>query len=131
MVYPFVANKVEQLELDPIKKVDGYIWYNTVEKVYKTWVGNTIQIFITDFSFGQNVDEMVQDKLDTKQFTVGFDSVYSLIIKHNKNSHFFNYTIFDTIDNVQINSSVEIINDNEVKVDFTDPVTGHIFMYFQ
>ena len=84
MVYPFVANKVEQLELDPTKKIDGYIWYNTVEKVYKTWVGDSIQIFITDASFAQNVDAMVQDKLDTKQFTVGFDEAYSVVIKHNK-----------------------------------------------
>lgn len=131
MVYPFVANKVEQLELDPVKKIDGYIWYNTVEKVYKTWIGDTIHIFLTDFNFGQNINDLIQDKLDIKQFTVSFKEVYSLVIKHNKNSHFFNYTILDTNENTQIHSSLEIINDNEVKVDFVDPVTGHIFMYFQ
>lgn len=131
MVYPFVANKVEQLELDPTKKIDGYVWYNTVEKVYKTWVGDDIQIFITDFSFANNVDEMVQSTLDSKQFVVSFEEAYSVTIKHNKSSYHFVYSLFDSVTNEQIHTQMEILNDNEVKIDFIDPVSAKMYMLFQ
>lgn len=131
MVYPFVANKVEQLELDPTKKIDGYVWYNTVEKVYKTWVGDEIHIFVTDASFASNVDEMVQASLDTKQFSFSFEEAYSVNVKHNRNSESFTYTVFNTIDKKQVNVQVEIVSENEVKIEFIDSLTGKLFMYFE
>jgi DNA-dependent RNA polymerase auxiliary subunit epsilon len=131
MVYPFVANKIEQLELDPVKKIDGYVWYNTVEKVYKTWVGDDLQIFITDAIFANNVDELVQQSLDERQFTVGFENAYSINVKHNRGTEHFVYSLFDSVEKTQLNVQMEILNENEVKIEFVDPVTGNLFMYFQ
>lgn len=131
MMYPFVSNKIEQLEIDPIKKVDGYIWYNNVEKVYKTWVGDDIHIFITNVIFSDNIEEIVNDKLNNKQFSISFDSVYSINVKHNMDSSKFVYSIFDTVEKTQLNVQMEIVNDNEIKVEFIDPVSGILFMNFQ
>lgn len=130
MVYPFNANRIKQLELDPTKKIEGYVWYNTVEKVYKTWVDDQLQIFMTDAIFSENIGEIVDEQLANKKFSFTFDDAYSVIIKHNKGTKFFNYNLFDTNENCEIQSSVEILNENEVQVDFVDPVTGYIFMYF-
>ena len=131
MVFPFNANKVEQLELDPTKQINGYIWFNTVEKVYKTWVDGQLQIFLTDAAFDSNISELVDDALERHQFTITFADAYSVIVKHNKNSTFFNYNLFDTELNSNLSASLEIIDNNEVKLDFIDPVTGYLFMYFQ
>ena len=90
-----------------------------------------MQIFIINAIFADNVDSMVQESLNQKQFTVGFDDAYSVTIKHNKGSNHFVYSIFDTVENTQLNAQLEIISENEVKVDFIDPMSGNIFMYFQ
>ena len=131
MVYPFVTNKIEQLDFDPDKKINGYVWYNTVEKVYKTWVDENLEIFITDKILSNNMDELIEEKLDKRQFSIGFENVYSIIVKHNKNTKNFVYSVFDSIDNNQLNVQMEILNENEVKVDFVDPVSGSLFMNFQ
>ena len=127
MIYPFETNKIEQLDFDPDKKINGYIWYNTVEKVYKTWVDGKLEIFITDKNLSVNIDNLINDK----QFTIGFEDAYSIYIKHNKNSKNFVYSIFDSNTNNQLNVQMEILNENEVRVDFVDPVSGSLFMKFQ
>lgn len=131
MIYPFVANKVEQLELDPTKKINGYVWYNTIEKVYKTWVDDKIQIFITDSNFEDDITEMIETILGNKKFTFTFTEVYGVTIRHNKGSKNFVYKLFDTVDNVELPLQMEILNDNEVKIDFVDPVSGYIVLFFE
>jgi|LakMenEpi03Aug12_release.lakeMendotaPanAssembly.Ray.scaffolds.fasta_scaffold814786_2 hypothetical protein len=128
MIFPLNANKIEQLELDPEKVINGYIWYNTVEKVYKTWIDGVLNVFITDHT----VNSIMVDKLLLPhQFTISFSNAHSVIIKHNKKTKNFNYNVYDTIDNCNLYCSLEIIDENEVNIDFVDPVTGHIFMYFE
>lgn len=131
MIHPFTTNKIEQLELDPIKRINGLIWYNTVEKVYKTYIEDKLQIFITDNILFDNIGSNIGEELAKKEFTVSFDSVYSVIVKHNKDSEFFNYTIYDAVEKTTLHTSVEILNTNEIRFDFVEAVTGHLYMYFQ
>ena len=131
MIFPLNANKIEQLDLDPEKKVNGYIWFNRVEGVYKTWVDEDLHVFITDHSFVDTDGGLIQQAIDLHQFTVTFTDAYKVIIKHNKDSVFFNYNVFDTVENCGLPCSLEIIDENEVSVDFIDPVTGYIFLYFE
>ena len=135
MILPLNINRVEQLEIDPQKKIDGYIWYNNVEKVYKTYIDQEAHIFITNKKFEADITDLVTDlvnnALSKHQFTITFSDVYKVIIKHNKNTKHFNYNVFDLEENCNLSCSLEIINENEVAVEFVDPVTGYIFMYFE
>jgi len=129
MIFPLNVNKIEQLEFDPQKKVNGYIWFNKVEKVYKTWIDGILNVFLTDHN--DSLSEFVENALGQHQFSISFIEAYSVIIRHNKNTNFFNYNVYDTEENCGLSCSLEIINANEVSVSFTDPVTGYIFMYFE
>ena len=135
MILPLNINRVEQLEIDPQKKIDGYIWYNNVEQVYKTYIDQEAHIFITNKKFEADITDLVNNALSkhqlTHQFTITFSDVYKVIIKHNKNTKHFNYNVFDLEENCNLSCSLEIINENEVAVEFVDPVTGYIFMYFE
>lgn len=131
MIHPFTTNKIEQLELDPSKKINGLMWYNTVEKVYKTYIDDNLQIFITDTILFDNMGSNIGEELAKKEFTVTFDAVFSVVVKHNKQSTFFNYNIYDSIEKTTLATSVEILNENEIRFDFVEAVTGHVFMYFQ
>jgi len=124
MIYPLNANKIEKLQLDPIKKINGYIWFNTVEKVFKTYIDNKLQIFITD----KNIHTAL---ILQHEFNVSFTEAFKIIITHNKNTKIFTYKLFDTIENCSLSVSMNIINENVVSIDFVDPVTGYIFMYFE
>ena len=135
MILPLNINRVEQLEIDPQKKIDGYIWYNNVEQVYKTYIDQEAHIFITNKKFEADITDLVNNALSKyhskHQFTITFSDVYKVIIKHNKNTKHFNYNVFDLEENCNLSCSLEIINENEVAVEFVDPVTGYIFMYFE
>lgn len=131
MILPLNINRVEQLEIDPQKKIDGYIWYNNVEKVYKTYIDQEAHIFITNKKFEADITDLVNNVLSKHQFTITFSDVYKVIIKHNKNTKHFNYNVFDLEENCNLSCSLEIINENEVAVEFVDSVTGYIFMYFE
>ena len=142
MILPLNINRVEQLEIDPQKKIDGYIWYNNVEQVYKTYIDQEAHIFITNKKFEADIKKFEADITDLvnnalskhqskHQFTITFSDVYKVIIKHNKNTKHFNYNVFDLEENCNLSCSLEIINENEVAVEFVDPVTGYIFMYFE
>ena len=142
MILPLNINRVEQLEIDPQKKIDGYIWYNNVEQVYKTYIDQEAHIFITNKKFEADIKKFEADitdlvnnalskALSKHQFTITFSDVYKVIIKHNKNTKHFNYNVFDLEENCNLSCSLEIINENEVAVEFVDPVTGYIFMYFE
>lgn len=135
MILPLNINRVEQLEIDPQKKIDGYIWYNNVEKVYKTYIDQEAHIFITNKKFEADITDLVNNALSKHQskhqFTITFSDVYKVIIKHNKNTKHFNYNVFDLEENCNLSCSLEIINENEVAVEFVDSVTGYIFMYFE
>lgn len=131
MIFPLNANKIEQLEIDPIKKINGYIWFNSVEKVYKTYVDGEIHIFITDKSFNDSDNSIITLTLLSHQFTVTFADAYKVIIKHNKSSSNFNYSLYDAVDKNTISCTLTIVDDNEVFVEFVEPVTGSIFMYFE
>lgn len=131
MILPLNINRVEQLEIDPQKKIDGYIWYNNVEQVYKTYIDQEAHIFITNKKFEAYITDLVNNALSKHQFTITFSDVYKVIIKHNKNTKHFNYNVFDLEENCNLSCSLEIINENEVAVEFVDPVTGYIFMYFE
>lgn len=131
MILPLNINRVEQLEIDPQKKIDGYIWYNNVEKVYKTYIDQEAHIFITNKKFEAYITDLVNNVHSKHQFTITFSDVYKVIIKHNKNTKHFNYNVFDLEENCNLSCSLEIINENEVAVEFVDPVTGYIFMYFE
>ncbi len=128
MIYPLNTNKIEKLDLDPIKKINGYIWFNTVEKVFKTYVDNKLEVFITD----KNLETEIHAALLSKhEFSISFTEAYKIIITHNKNTKIFSYNLFDTLENCSLSVSMNIINENEVSIDFIDPVTGYIFMYFE
>jgi hypothetical protein len=131
MIFPLNANKIESLDLDPIKKIEGYIWYNNVEKAYKTWINNELSIFITAKTFKDDIGKFLDEELFKHEFIVSMSDVYKVNIKHNKNNNNFNYTIFDSLENCAVNASAQIISDNEVSFEFVDPLTGHIYMYFQ
>lgn len=131
MIFPLNANRFERLDLDPVKKIDGYIWFNNVEKVYKTWVNDDLHVFITDKTFQEDIGGMVAAELAKHEFTVTFTDAYKVIIKHNKANTHFNYNVFDTVENCNLPCSMEIVSENEVSVDFIDPVTGYIYMYFE
>jgi len=128
MTFPFNTNSIEQVEIDPQNLYEGIIWYNSVEKVYKTWANNTIQIFLTDSAFADNV---VKSLLENTKFTLTFTDSNSLIVKHNKNTNFFTYQIFDSTLNETVHASIEIIDSNEIRIDFADILSGHLFMSFQ
>lgn len=131
MIFPFGANKIEQLELDPEKIIEGFVWYNKVEKVYKTYIDGIAHVFVTDKAFEDLDNGIIAQALARHQFTVSFTDAYQVIIKHNKGKTNFNYNVYDAEENCNLACSVEIIDENEISVDFVDPVTGHIFMYFE
>mgnify|MGYP004001413655 CR=1 FL=1 len=131
MIFPLNVNRVEQLDIDPVKKMNGYLWYNTVEKVYKSYVDDELQIFITDKSFAGDITGVLESAITNHEFSVGFTDTYKIIIKHNKGNTRFVYNLFDTEEQCNLHCSMEILNDNEVVIDFVDPVTGEIFMYFE
>ena len=130
MVYPFNTNMIEQLSIDPVKKVNGMVWFNTTDKVYKSYIDADLHVLLTDKSFVTQVDVLVAQSFANTQFTINFISASSIIVKHNKNSINFNYTLMDTEFNETINASISIIDENEVKIDLVDPITGSLFMYF-
>ena len=85
----------------------------------------------TNKKFEADITDLVNNALSKHQFTITFSDVYKVIIKHNKNTKHFNYNVFDLEENCNLSCSLEIINENEVAVEFVDPVTGYIFMYFE
>jgi len=131
MKYPFNINKVEQLEFDPSVQENGFVWYNTTEKVFKSWRDNEIQIFLTNLSLQDSLNEYIDESISQHSFKFTFEDVYTINIRHNKNTIFFNYNIFDSNLNSMVNSSISIIDENEITVEFIDPVTGYIFIYFE
>ena len=72
MILPLNINRVEQLEIDPQKKIDGYIWYNNVEQVYKTYIDQEAHIFITNKKFEADITDLVNNALSKHQFTITF-----------------------------------------------------------
>ena len=100
MIFPLNMNKVEQLYFDPAKKINGYIWFNKVEKVYKTWVDDELNVFVTDKSLESL--PILDNAISTHQFTVAFEEAYRVIIKHNKNTLFFNYSVYDEDENCNL-----------------------------
>lgn len=130
MVYPFNTNMIEKLALDPIKMIDGCVWFNTTDLVYKAYIDETLHIFMTDKSFITELDTLVEEAFETKQFVIDFIDADSLVISHNKNTRFFNYQLIDTTTNTTILTSIEIIDENEVRIDLVDSVTGTLFMHF-
>ena len=81
MIFPLNANKIESLDLDPIKKIEGYIWYNNVEKVYKTWINNELSIFITAKTFKDDIGKFLDEELFKHEFIVSMSDVYKVNIK--------------------------------------------------
>lgn len=131
MIFPLNANRIEKLDLDPVKKIEGYIWYNNIEKVYKTWINNELHVFITGKTTKATMSGLITSEIARHEFTVTFENAYRLVINHNKDTKQFNFTVFDAIENCNIPCSLEIIDENEVSLDFVEPLTGHIYMYFE
>ena len=131
MIFPLNANRIEKLDVDPDKRIEGYIWFNNAEKVYKTWINNELNVFMTNMTFSQDVTYLVADALIKKEFTVSFSDAYRVVIKHNKNQTNFTYSVYDSIEKCNLPASVEIISADEVNLEFVDPVTGYIYMYFE
>lgn len=130
MIFPLNSNTVEQVDIDPEKKINGYVWFNRVEKVYKTWIDGKLNVFLMDKNLSDVVGINIETVLQTRQFVITFNEVMSVVIKHDKKTKNFNYTVFDDVENCNLNSMLKIIDENEVVLDFVDPVTGRIFMYF-
>lgn len=130
MVYPFNTNMIEKLAIDPTKMIDGAIWFNTTDLVYKAFIDNVLHIFMTDKSFSTELDTLVDDAFENKHFIINFTEADSVVIKHNKNTRFFNYQIIDTDNNTTVITSIEIIDENEVRIDLVDPINGSLFMHF-
>lgn len=131
MIHPLQTNTVEQVDIDPDKKLNGYIWFNRVEKVYKTWVDGVLNVFLTNENLKTEVSTELSKIVKERQFTISFSEVLQVIIKHDKNTYNFNYTVFDDKENVSLPCSIEFINANEIQLEFVDPVTGRIFLYFE
>ena len=130
MVYPFNTNTIEKLVSDPIKMIDGCVWFNTTDLTYKAYIDGTLHVFLTDKSFATDVEHIVVEALNDKYFVVEFTEADSLIVTHNKNTRFFNYQLIDTISNTTIITSLEIVNENEVRIDLVDSISGTLFMHF-
>lgn len=130
MVYPFNTNMIEKLAIDPTKKIDGCIWFNTTDNVYKAYIDGTLHIFLTDKSFVTQVEELVELAFQKNQFVIDFEAASSIIVKHNKNSKHFNYQLTDAETSSTIMASLDIVDENEVRIDFVDPITGSLFMHF-
>ena len=130
MVYPFNTNMIEKLAIDPTKMIDGCVWFNTTDLVYKAYIDNVLHVFMTDKSFTDELETLVDDAFESKQFVIEFTDADSLVITHNKNSRYFNYQLLDTETNTTVITSLEIINENEVRIDLVDSLTGSLFMHF-
>lgn len=130
MVYPFNTNTIEQLSLDPKKKINGMIWFNTTDKVYKAYIDETLHVFLTDNSFITQIDELVNLVFKNNQFAIDFDTASTVIVKHNKGSRFFNYQLTEAETADTILTSLSIVDENEVRIDFVDPISGTLFMHF-
>lgn len=131
MIFPLNANRIERLDVDPEKRIEGYIWYNNAEQVFKTWINNELNVFMTNMTFSDDISDLLVDALRKKEFTVRFTDAYRVVIKHNKNQTNFTYSVFDEAEKCNLPSSIEIVNENEVNLEFVDPVTGYIYMYFE
>lgn len=131
MIFPMNANRIERLDVDPDRRIDGYIWYNNVDRVYKTWINNELHVFMTNLTFSEDMSALVAEALIAKEFTVTFSDAYRIVIKHNKNQTNFTYSVFDTVEKCSLPAALEIIDENEVFLEFVDPVTGYIYMYFE
>jgi hypothetical protein len=121
---------IEQLAIDPTKMSNGLIWFNTTDRVYKAFIDEELHVFLTDKSFVTQVDELVDQSFKNSQFVVNFIDASSIIIKHNKNSRFFNYQLVSTDTDSTILTTLQIIDDNEVRLDLVDPLSGSLFMHF-
>ncbi len=131
MIFPLSANRIERLDVDPDKRIEGYIWYNNAEQVFKTWINNQLNVIMTNRTFEDDISDLLGEALTKREFTVAFTDAYKIVIKHNKNQRNFTYSVFDDIENCYLPCAVEIIDENEVNLEFLDPVTGHIYMYFE
>ncbi len=130
MTYPFNTNMIEQLAIDPIKQINGMIWFNTTDKVYKAYIDETLHIFLTDKSFITQVEALVDQAFKNNQFAIDFTEATSVIVKHNKGSRYFNYQLTESETSATILTSLVIVDDNEVRIDFIDPISGTLFMHF-
>ncbi len=130
MVYPFNTNMIEKLTVDPVKQVDGCVWFNTSDNVYKAFIDNELHVFLTDKSFVTQVEELVDLASAKNQFVIEFETATSIIVKHNKGTRSFNYQVNDNETNTTLMTSLNIIDENEVRLDFVDPLSGSLFMHF-
>lgn len=135
MILPFNANKIEQLVLDPVdpsKKVDGYIWFNKTEHSFKTYIEGAIHVFLTDVSFTQDMQALIDIAVNAlkNEYLVTFVNVTKIIIKHNKNNINFTYTVVDEIEKCTLPCALTIIDPNEFHIELVDHVTGKLYMYF-
>ena len=133
MVYPFNTNKIEKLALDPIKQIDGIVWFNTSEQVYKSYVNGELNIFITDKTLEDEIQTVVDAAFlarGNNKFILSFTDTTSLIVKHNKESVNFTYQLFDSETNTTVMATMEIIDENEIKIDFIDSFSGRLFLQF-
>ena len=127
MVYPFNTNLVEKLTLDPIKQIDGAVWFNTTEQVYKTFINGELNIFVTDKTLE---DTLINALRDINNFTLTFTDATSLVVKHNRGTIDFTYQLFDSETNTIVMAALEIIDENEIKIDFIDSFSGRLFLQF-
>ena len=117
-----------------LNKNEIYTFFNIKNSTIisnKTSLDSTSNNYKDDLYFKADITDLVNNALSKHQFTITFSDVYKVIIKHNKNTKHFNYNVFDLEENCNLSCSLEIINENEVAVEFVDPVTGYIFMYFE
>jgi len=131
MLLPFNANKIEQLVLDPEKIIDGYIWFNSTEKLFKTYINGVVNVFITDLAFVNDIQPLIDIAVAFHEYTITFTNVTRIIVKHNKGKKQNTYTIFDDIEHCILNCTITIIDDNEFHIDLVDHATGRIYMYFE
>ena len=125
---PFDVSKIESVSEDPIKTPDGHIWYNTTEGVYKGKAAGAIEVFLTSSNL---YDLVFNADREARTFNISFNEILTLYVRHNRATTKFVYSIYDSELGQTIPATASILDENELKIDFVDPVTGNIFIAFE
>lgn len=130
MNYPINFNKVEILESDPSIIKNGIIWFNSTEKLFKTYIDGLLTVFLMDNFSQEEIKQYIAEYMDSKDFFINFEDVKTITIKHNKNTLNFIYSLFDYNDGSIVHASAKIVDANEITFELVESMTGRLFIKF-
>jgi hypothetical protein len=127
---PLQINKIEILSSDPEIKKPGLIWFNKSENVIKFYDGDFVAILLTNNSFKDEISDLVDEKIEKTFFKFKFDDSKMIKIKHDFDTRLFYISVFDEKENSIISATANIIDENNIEIEFVENISGYILINF-